>query len=346
MRGNGNSYDKNGLSLNKPFFVHVLIPYHLIFPRAGHRGKDVRSNLYYGWNHYRGKRMKICLACGNCFETDDFCCSVCGHSPEVHDGHPAFAPELAAGYDGFEAKFFDRLAVLEDGNFWFESRNRLLIWALRRYFPDAATLLEIGCGTGFVLSGIQREFPELALSGSDIFTEGFVYAEERVPGAEFFQMDARNIPFENEFDVIGTFDVIEHIEEDEIVLSSIFRAVKSGGGIILTVPQHQWLWSKNDEIACHRRRYSKKELAVKMEKAGFRVLRLTSFVSLLLPLMVASRLRWRFGQREQKDSGSELRQPHLINGFLKKVCDIERSFIRNGASFSMGGSLLCVAVKS
>jgi len=116
--------------------------------------------------------MKICLACGNHFEADDFCCSVCGHSPEVHDGHPAFAPELAAGYDGFKAKFFDRLAVLEDGNFWFESRNRLLIWVLRRYFPDATTLLEIGCGTGFVLSGIQREFSDLALSGSDIFTEG------------------------------------------------------------------------------------------------------------------------------------------------------------------------------
>ena len=51
-----------------------------------------------------------------------------------------------------------------------------------------------------------------------------------MPEARFFQMDARNIPFENEFDVIGVFDVLEHIEEDEIVFSQIFRAVKSGGG--------------------------------------------------------------------------------------------------------------------
>jgi SAM-dependent methyltransferase len=289
--------------------------------------------------------MKICLACRKSFEADNFCCPMCGHSPEVNNGHPAFAPELAAGYDGFEATFFDRLAELEDGNFWFESRNRLLICALRRYFPNAKTFLEIGCGTGFVLSGIHREFPDLTLYGSDIFSEGLVYAEERVPEAAFFQMDARNIPFENEFDVIGAFDVIEHIEEDEIVLSSIFRAVKSGGRIILTVPQHQWLWSKNDEIACHKRRYSQKDLAVKMEKAGFRVLRLTSFVSFLLPMMAASRLRWRFGTTEQKTRGSELRQPPLINSLLKKVCGIERSFIRNGASFPVGGSLLCVGVK-
>lgn len=289
--------------------------------------------------------MKICLACGKRFEANDFCCPVCGHSPEVRDGHPAFAPELAAGYDGFKTDSFSLLAKLETGNFWFESRNQLLTWALGRYFPKAETFLEIGCGTGFVLSGIRREFPQIKLFGSDIFTEGFVYAKDRVPEAAFFQMDARNIPFENEFDVIGAFDMLEHIEEDKTVLSQIFGAVKSGRGIILTVPQHQWLWSKNDEIACHKRRYSRKELAAKVKNAGFRILRVTSFVSPLLPLMAASRLRWRFGTTQQKDSGSELRQPHLINLFLKKVCDIERSFIRNGASFPVGGSLLCVAVK-
>ena len=294
--------------------------------------------------------MTICLACGNRFKADDFCCPVCGHSPEVHDGFSTFAPELLAGNDGFKADFFASLAEVEAGNFWFESRNRLLIWALGKYFPNTQSFFEIGCGTGFVLSGIRRKFREIKLFGSDIFTEGFAHAKKRVPDAEFFQMVARNIPFENEFDVIGAFDVLEHIEEDESALFNIFRAVKpETGGVILTVPQHQWLWSKNDEIACHKRRYSKKELAAKVENAGFRILCMTSFVSLLLPLMAASRLRWRSGTTdgitEQKESGSELRQPYLINRFLKKVCDIERSFIRNGASFPIGGSLLCVGVR-
>jgi len=289
--------------------------------------------------------MKICPVCRRRFKADDFCCPACEHSPEVRDGHPAFAPELSAGNDGFKADYFALLAELEAGNFWFESRNRLLAWTLDRYFPKTETFFEIGCGTGFVLSGIQREFQDIRLFGSEIFTEGLVYAEDRVPEAAFFQMDARNILFENEFDVIGAFDVIEHIEEDEIVLSSIFRAVKSGGGVILTVPQHQWLWSKNDEIACHKRRYFKKELVAKVKKAGFRVLFLTSFVSFLLPLMVVSRLRWRLGTTEQKDSGRELRQPRLINSLLTRICDIERGFIRNGVSFPAGGSLLCVGVK-
>ena len=288
--------------------------------------------------------MKICPACGGRFDADDFCCPVCGHSPEVRDKHPAFAPELTVSYDGFKAGFFASLAELEAGNFWFESRNRLLTWAFGKYFPNAESFFEIGCGTGFVLSGIQRKFRDIKLFGSDIFCEGFAYAKERVPGATFFQIDARNIPFENEFDVIGAFDVLEHIEEDENALSSIFRAVKSGG-VIITVPQHQWLWSKNDEVACHKRRYSKKELAEKVENAGFRVLRMTSFVSFLLPLMVALRLRWQLGVGGQKDSGSELRQPPLINAFLKRVGSIERGLVRNGVSFPAGGSLLCVGVK-
>jgi SAM-dependent methyltransferase len=289
--------------------------------------------------------MKICPVCRSRFKADDFCCPACEHSPEVRNGHQAFAPELSAGNDGFKADFFASLAELEAENFWFKSRNRLLAWTLDRYFPKTETFFEIGCGTGIVLSGIQREFQDITLFGSEIFTEGLVYAEDRVPEAVFFQMDARNIPFENEFDVIGAFDVIEHIEEDEIVLSSIFRAVKSGGGVILTVPQHQWLWSKNDEIACHKRRYSRKEFAAKVENAGFRILRVTSFVSFLLPLMVASRLRWRFGTAEQKDSERELRQPQLINSLLTRICDIERRLIKSGTSFPVGGSLLCVAVK-
>ena len=82
-----------------------------------------------------------------------------------------------------------------------------------------------------------------------------------------------------------------------------------------------------------------------MEKAGFRVLCLTSFVSFLLPLMAASRLRWRLGTMEQKTSGNELRQPPLINSFLKRICGIEMGLIKNGTSFTVGGSLLCVGLK-
>ena len=114
-------------------------------------------------------------------------------------------------------------------NFWFRARNKLIIWALRRYFPNAATFLEIGCGTGFVLAGVRQAFPKLRISGSDIFTEGLVFARERAVSVSLFQMDARCIPFTEEFDVIGAFDVLEHIEEDVDVLRQMFKSTRVGG---------------------------------------------------------------------------------------------------------------------
>ena len=103
-------------------------------------------------------------------------------------------------------------------------------------------------------------------------------------------MDARCILFECEFDVVGTFDVLEHLVEDERALAQMFNAARPGGGLLVTVPQHRFLWSESDRFAMHQRRYSRTELRKKVESAGFQIERITSFNSLLLPLMILSRL--------------------------------------------------------
>lgn len=286
--------------------------------------------------------MKVCLACGQRFEAGDWRCRGCGHSPELHNGYLAFSPDLAETNDGFDAEYFTQLAKLEAGHFWFRSRNRLLIWALRCYFPHARSFLEIGCGTGFVLSGIQRQFPDLILSGSEIFSNGLAFAEKRLPDVTLFQMDARHIPFEGEFDVIGAFDVLEHIEEDDAVLLQMFQATKPGGGIMLTVPQHRFLWSVVDEYSFHKRRYTRKELVEKVERAGFEIIRATSFVFFLLPLMLLSRVKLRRSQGDF-DPAAELKIGHLLNVALEKVLGTERILIESGFSFPVGGSLLVIA---
>ena len=198
--------------------------------------------------------MKLCARCSKPFEQASWRCPYCFHQPKRLDGRIAFAPELAEEGEGFKAEYFGNLAQLEAGSFWFQSRNRLLCWAIERYFPNARDFFEIGCGTGFVLSGIRKILPGLTLLGSEIFAAGLVFAAKRLPGVELFQMDARRIPFKEEFDIIGAFDVIEHIEDDELVLSQMYQAVRDGGGIFLTVPQHSFLWSKADEYSRHVRR--------------------------------------------------------------------------------------------
>src|SRR5215831_4786917 len=229
--------------------------------------------------------MRICPNCGEPLSRSTVTCPGCFHEPRTVDGFLAYAPELAEQNTGFEAEFFPRLFELEANNFWFRGRNRLLVWALQRYFPEARNFLEIGCGTGYVLSGFRNAFPHLNLSGSEIYAAGLAFAAQRLPGIELFQMDARCMPFKEEFDVIGAFDVLEHVSEDAEVLSQMYQATRQGGGIVLTVPHHPTLWSQADVYAKHQRRYTIDELTDKVKHAGFQIRRTTSFVSLLLPVM-------------------------------------------------------------
>jgi SAM-dependent methyltransferase len=286
--------------------------------------------------------MKLCSKCDESLEPSSTRCTICSHEPQTIDGYLAFAPELAHESEGFEADFFDRLSRLEAGNFWFRSRNQLIIWALGRYLPEARNFLEIGCGTGFVLLGIRNARPELDLFGSEIFSAGLPFAASRLPGVELFQMDARRIPFREEFDVVGAFDVLEHIKEDEEVLSQMYQATRSRGGIMVTVPHHPFLWSQSDDYAHHVRRYSTRELTDKVTRAGFEVMRVTSFVSLLLPLLVLSRFKQPFGKKEF-DPMAEFHIGSLFNATLERILNVERSLIRAGLSFPAGGSLLLVA---
>ncbi len=173
----------------------------------------------------------------------------------------ALAPELArASASGFGQDEFRLLATLEEESFWFRGRNKLIVAAIAKYCPGARSFCEIGCGTGFVLRGIGRRFGQLALSGSEIAVTGLEFARQRNPEAHLFQMDATDIPFEEEFDAIGAFDVLEHVKHDARAISGIFRALKPGGCAIITVPQHMFLWSEQDRSAGHFRRYSVGEL--------------------------------------------------------------------------------------
>ena len=246
---------------------------------------------------------------------------------------------------GFKTHYFKELAELEAGNFWFRARNKLILWAVHKYSPQLKSFLEIGCGTGFVISAISKRFPEARLSGSEYLEEGLVYARQRVPGAEFTQMDARHIPYESELDAIGAFDVLEHIEEDETVLQQIFKALKPGGIVFITAPQHRWLWSAVDEYACHVRRYGANELHQKVCKAGFEIIRSTSFVSTLLPAMYLSRLLKRNKMDVSMGAMVELRINPILNKLFEWLLNFELALIYVGVSLPLGGSSLLVARK-
>lgn len=288
--------------------------------------------------------MKHCAHCQANFVAADWSCPVCAYLPASVDSFPLLAPELAKEGGGFPPDAFEKLAALEAQNFWFRSRNKLIVWALRRHFPGMQRYLEIGCGTGYVLAGVAQAYPGATLVGSEIFSAGLPYAASRVQAAELVQMDARHIPYVDEFDAMGAFDVLEHIEEDEQVLAAMWRALRPGGGIAITVPQHPWLWSSADTHACHVRRYKMGELREKVQRAGFKLEFETSFVSLLLPAMLASRLGKQRNKADEADL-SELRLPGWLNQVFESTMSLERQLIRIGLRFGLGGSRLLIATK-
>jgi len=291
--------------------------------------------------------MKVCIECQSPIDKG-WNCKACGWEPDTLSGFPLLAPEIAGGFEGYAIDAHDRLAAIEKKSFWFVSRNRLLACLLDRYFPDAENMMEIGCGTGFVLAGLARHRPEMSFYGAEAYPAGLAHAQRRLPATEFIQMDARNIPYVEEFDVIGAFDLIDHIAEDRATLAEMHKALKPGGGIMITVPQHPWLWSKTDENAGHKRRYTRKELHEKAAAAGFNVCGTYSFISLLLPFMLASRLRSQYGTARAKKSGgsaSGLILPGRLNHIFMGICDLERALVKAGISFPAGGSLVCIAKK-
>ena len=286
--------------------------------------------------------MKICQACDARFDHAGWRCPACGLAPPTN-GYVRLTEDLPDLVVAYQVDEFLGTAAAEAESFWAQNRNALVVWALRTYFPTAQSFLEVGCGTGIVLKAVREAFPELSISGGDPYGPALEVAMQ-VEGVELLQVDALHLPFESQFDAVGLFDVLEHVADDERLLSEIHRTLRPSGGIVVTVPQHRWLWSAADQWALHHRRYTRPQLVAKLESARFEIIRITSFVSLLLPALAIARSR--LLNRSQYDPSREFRIARPIEPVLKPVMSAESMLIRAGLSFRLGGSLLVVAVRS
>lgn len=284
--------------------------------------------------------MKRCVACTRLFRDESWTCPDCGFSPPLRDGWRDTFRSNQELVDGYSSVHFSALEECEDGSFWFRSRNKLIVWAMKCFFPNARSFLEGGCGTGYVLSAVEKAFPEWRTAGLEPFAEGLRVARKRTIRAELFRADIRNPPWEGEFDLVGVFDVLEHVEDDHRALSTLRRVLKPGGGFLATVPQHPELWSSTDDDARHVRRYRPGELAKKMEAAGFRVIYSTSFVFFLLPFLAWSRRGRRRGRAR-----IELGLPSFADRAFELLLRVERFFLRCGFRFPAGGSGLVAGRK-
>lgn len=260
---------------------------------------------------------------------------------------------MAASYD---ETYFEKLYQVEDRHFWFRTRQAIiaaLSQNLTANLPAGYRVMEIGCGTGHLLKTLEQTSSKGQVIGLDLYWEGLAFAQKRT-GASLIQGQAERMPFpEGQFDLIGMFDVLEHLENDEEILKSVQRMLKKGGKLILTVPAEKQLWSTTDLLARHQRRYEATELRQKLEKSGFSIDYLSECMRALHPFakmrpaapVLLEEMSEEEHRRSQEKFSHELAIIPVLNEIALAVLSREVSQIRQYRTIHPGTSIIAIAIK-
>jgi SAM-dependent methyltransferase len=235
--------------------------------------------------------------------------------------------------DTFSPSFFKNLKEAEENYFWFYVRRKWIYDSIRRFIPPPAKLLEVGCGTGNVSSYLAGK--GYTVTGCDLFEEAFYFSW---PGFRQVRADADCLPFEdNTFDVVGLFDVIEHLDDDIAPLKEASRVLREGGIVVITVPAGENLWSRIDEASYHKRRYTRERLKLILSGVSLEVRKIDyMFMSLYLPMYLI--------RKHKKDMAETLKIKKVTNILMKAAFDAER-MLSKFVPLPFGTSLMAVAQK-
>ncbi|MBC8883666.1 class I SAM-dependent methyltransferase [Flavobacterium piscinae] len=169
--------------------------------------------------------------------------------------------------------YYKEYYLLERNHWWFKARERIISNLIKKLISDnnytsgEISILNIGCSTGRS-SEYLSEFGKVTSIEYDEFCCEF--AREKT-GLEIIHGSITELPFTVEkFDLVCAFDVIEHVEDDQLAVNEMKRVLKENGVIFITVPAFMSLWSHHDEINQHFRRYKLNEVdhLFKLEKNG------------------------------------------------------------------------------
>jgi len=252
------------------------------------------------------------------------------------------------------------LTVLEeDRHWWFATRTRAILAFLDRYAgtkPDGR-ILDVGCGAANMTHHL-RHYGQVI--GVDNNPRPLEVARRR--GLEAYEGAADNLPFEDgSFDLVALLDTVEHVPAEDRVFEECLRVLRTpqpgagrpGGRLLITVPAFMFLWSKNDVLNMHQRRYTAPELKAKLQRNGFKVLRI-SYNNSFLFLPSAALILLRRGRAEP-----ELASPHfdeeayqvemepaspVVNTVLTEVGKLEVALLRR-VDLPWGTSIIAIAEK-
>jgi SAM-dependent methyltransferase len=238
--------------------------------------------------------------------------------------------------------------AVEDSSFWFRHRNRCIVEAVRR-FPPPGPIFDIGGGNGCVARAVQDAGFEVVVvePGLAGVENSLKRGIRQVVRSTLQDMGAaaETVP------AAGLFDVVEHIPDDAGFLAEAARFLTPGGRVYITVPAYDWLWSHEDVLAGHSRRYTISKLRRVLESARFEVEYATYFFTFLpIPIFLQRSLPYRLALARDQVSEDTLRSAHsvenpLLGRVLERLTKREASRIASARPFRWGGSCLAVARK-
>lgn len=237
---------------------------------------------------------------------------------------------------------YSQLMQLGETHWWFVGTRDILFSSVRRYFSPGKPILDVGCGSGLMM----KRFREAGLVfGIDKNADALTHCRS-LGFRRLCRGDVAALPFKSgAFGLIVAADLLEHCEDDAGVLGELFRACAPGGILLASVPAHGALWSSHDAALHHKRRYSRRELVLKVEAAGFSVERVSYFNSLLFAPIALMRLTvGKLGLRRPQGRIKYYENLRLLGRFLLAMMRLEERLL---GRFNMpfGLSILLLASK-
>lgn len=239
---------------------------------------------------------------------------------------------------------YEILYRIEETHWWHAARRRIVIdWIEERYVGrHDLSVLDAGCGTGLLLQQIAGLG---SVQGVDLSEEALEFCRMRGI-SQVRRADVTDLPFADEsFDVVTALDVLEHLDEDGLALREWRRVLKPGGRVFIFAPAHTWLWSLQDDVSHHRRRYTARTLREVVESSGLAVERLSYVSTFLLPVIFLGRQWLKLRLKFRTANTENDLHPEWSNGILRAIFSSEIPVLRR-MNMPIGASLLCVATKT